>query len=59
MGMTAYTKLADPNDNAIRAVNFATSKNLVVKSTTTHITKFINTLELTLMEKHTIILITS
>jgi hypothetical protein len=32
------------NDNGVRVVFFATSKNLVVKSTSTHIAKFINTL---------------
>jgi hypothetical protein len=47
------------NDNGIRVVNFAISKNLVVKSTCFHIAKFINTLGLLLMAKHTIRLITS
>jgi exonuclease III len=37
------------NDNGIRVVNFATSKNLIVKSTT-----FINTLGLLLMASHII-----
>jgi hypothetical protein len=32
------------NDNGVRAVNFTTSKNLFVKSTTSHIITFINLL---------------
>jgi hypothetical protein len=37
------------NDNGVRVVNFATSKNLVVKS----IAVFINTTRPLLMERHT------
>jgi hypothetical protein len=37
------------NDNSVRVVKFATSKNLIVKSTT-----FINTLGLLLMVSHII-----
>ena len=33
----------DSNENGIRVVNFATSKNLVVKSTIFHTKTFINT----------------
>jgi exonuclease III len=45
------------NDNGVRVVNFATSKNLVVKSS--HIAKFINTLGVLQMAKRIIRLITS
>jgi hypothetical protein len=34
------------NDNGVRVVNCAPSKNLVVKNTNSHIAKFINTLGL-------------
>jgi hypothetical protein len=39
------------NDNGVRVVNFATSKNLIVKSKTIHITTFINILGHLQMEK--------
>jgi hypothetical protein len=42
------------NDNRVRVVNFATSKNLIVKSTTFHTMTFINTLGLLLMVSHII-----
>jgi hypothetical protein len=40
------------NDNGARVVNFATSENLIVRSTVFHITTFINTLRLLLKGKH-------
>jgi hypothetical protein len=42
------------NDNGIRVVNFATSKNLIVKSQHSHTETFINTLGLLLMVSHII-----
>jgi hypothetical protein len=42
------------NDNGVRVINFATSKNLTVKSTTFPHTTFINTLGLLLMVSHII-----
>jgi hypothetical protein len=47
------------NYNGVRVVNFATLKNIVVKSTCSHIAKFINTLGLLQMAKRIITLITS
>jgi hypothetical protein len=44
------------NDNWIRIINFATSKNLIFKSTIFHVATFINTLGLLLMEKNTILI---
>jgi hypothetical protein len=41
------------NDNGIRVVNFATSKNLVVKSTMFPHRSFLNTLGPLLMKRHT------
>jgi hypothetical protein len=46
------------NDIGVRVVNFATSKNLVIKSTCSLITKFINTPGPLLRETHTTRLIT-
>jgi hypothetical protein len=46
------------NDNGVRVVNFATSKNLVVKSTLFLIAKFINTPGPLRSETHTNTLIT-
>jgi hypothetical protein len=43
------------NDNGVGIVNFATSKNLIVKSTISHIATFINILGHLQMGKHTII----
>jgi hypothetical protein len=42
------------NDNRVRVVNFATSKSLIVNSTTSHTATFINTLGLLLMVSHII-----
>jgi hypothetical protein len=42
------------NDNGVIVVNFATSKNLIVKSTTLHTATFINTIGLLLMVSHII-----
>jgi hypothetical protein len=42
------------NDNGVRVVHFATSKNLIVKSTTFPTATFINTLGLLLMVSHII-----
>jgi hypothetical protein len=47
------------NDNGVRVVNFATSKNLVVKSTIFPHRNIHNTLGLLLMAKHTTRLLTS
>jgi hypothetical protein len=41
------------NDNSVGVVSFTTSKNLIVKSTLFHIAAFVNTLELSLMGRHT------
>jgi hypothetical protein len=46
------------NDNGVRVVNFATSKNLVVKVRCSLIAKFINTPGPLLRETHTTKLIT-
>jgi hypothetical protein len=46
------------NDNGVRVVNFATSKNLVVKSTVFPIAASINTPGPLMMERHTTRLIT-
>jgi hypothetical protein len=46
------------NDNGVKVVNFATSKNLVVKSTMFPIAAFINTPGPLLMDRRTTILIT-
>ena len=46
------------NDNGVRTVNFATSKNLVVKSTMFHTETFINTPGPLLMGRSTTRLIT-
>jgi hypothetical protein len=40
------------NYNGVRVVNFATSKNLIVKITNFHTATFINTLGLLLMVPH-------
>jgi hypothetical protein len=42
------------NDNGVRVVNFATSKNLTVKRICSHIVTFINVLGHLLMGRHTI-----
>jgi hypothetical protein len=42
------------NDNGVRVVNFATSKNLKVKSTSSNIVTFINLIGRLLMAKPTI-----
>jgi hypothetical protein len=47
------------NDNGVRAVKFATSKNLVLTVQFSHFAKFINTLGLFLMDRHTVRLIKS
>jgi hypothetical protein len=47
------------NVNGVRAVNFATSRNPVVKRTCSHIPTFINTLGLQLIGQHTIRVIPS
>ena len=44
----------ESNDNGIRLVNFATSKNLIVKSTKSHIVIFTNILGHRQMVSHTI-----
>jgi hypothetical protein len=41
------------NDNGVRVVNFATSKNLIVKSMMFHIVTFINSLGRLLTERRT------
>jgi hypothetical protein len=41
-------------DNVVRAVNFTISKNLIGKRTVFHIATFINMLELLLLGKHAI-----
>jgi hypothetical protein len=46
------------NDNSVRIVNFATSKNLVVKSTIFHTKTFVSTLRPLLMGRLTTKLIT-
>jgi hypothetical protein len=43
------------SDNGDRAVNFATSKNLMSSVQCSHITEFINTLVLMLIERHSLI----
>jgi hypothetical protein len=47
------------SDNWATVVNFASSKNLIIKRTISHITKFVIILEVLLFERHTIRLITS
>jgi hypothetical protein len=42
------------NHKGVRVVNFATSKNLIVKAQHFHIATYINTLELLLMVSHII-----
>jgi hypothetical protein len=42
------------NDNGVRVLNFATSKNLIVKSTSFHNATLINTLGFLLMVSHII-----
>jgi CTP:phosphocholine cytidylyltransferase-like protein len=41
------------NDNRVRGVEFATSKNLILKNVMFHVTSFINSLR-HLMERHTV-----
>jgi hypothetical protein len=47
------------NDKGVGVANFATTKNIFVKSTMPHITKIINTLELLQLGRHTSRLILS